>query len=56
MEDRTAIQRMPDALVAFLVVLAIALLVITGGDDERDLAAHSEWMAQQKEENAWVIW
>ena len=56
MEDKTAIQRMPDALVIFLIALAIAMFFVTGGDDERDLTAHSEWMAQQKEENAWVIW
>ena len=43
-------------VLALLAVLAIAILVAIGGDDERDLEAHAQCMEQLAEEGAWVMW
>ena len=45
-----------DALLVVLAVLAIALFIAIGGDDEADLRAHAQWMAQTKDRGAWVMW
>jgi hypothetical protein len=43
-------------VVAALAALALAMLLAFGFDDAADLAAHDQWMAQVKEEGAWVMW
>ena len=40
-----------------LLLLAVLLCGLVGGcDDEADLVAHAEWMAELKEQGAWVMW
>ena len=45
-----------DVLLVLLAVLAIALFIAIGGDDEADLRAHAKWMEQTKDRGAWVMW
>lgn len=39
-----------------LAVLSISLFVAIGGDDERDLAEHAQWMQELEDGGEWVIW
>lgn len=48
-------ERMKEALVALLAIIALALFVATGGDG-RDFADHAEWMAHAKDQGTVVLW
>ena len=49
-------EKMQGILLAILAVLAIGMFVAIGGDDATDMEAHAQWMAQTKEDGAWVLW
>jgi hypothetical protein len=51
-----SIETRNNVICILLAVLALALFIAIGGDDEAQIKAHSQWEANLKDQGAWVMW